>query len=76
MQTFEQMIKEMDLAGNYDKKMFFEATKDHPLFSRLFLEANADHYIEIFGKENFDIMKVAMLDHSDVHSTGFSNDIY
>jgi hypothetical protein len=54
--------------------VFYDATKDHPLFSRAWFDANTQRYNDVFGKDLVDIMKIAMLDHSDVRSVDFSQD--
>ena len=72
MAIFENMIQIDETTGDHNKNTFFDATKDHPVCSRLFVEANEAYYIQMFGKENVDAMKVAMLDHSDIHSLDFS----
>lgn len=48
--------------------MFFSGTKDHPLYSRVYVDALEDQYRAIYG-DDYEMMRVAMLDHSDVHTT-------
>jgi hypothetical protein len=71
MKSFEKSITNSP-DGSYDKNTFFGMTKDHPIFSRMRVDTHSASYEWVFGKQNLDAMKIAMLDHSDVHSVDFS----
>lgn len=53
------------LVGSTGKEGVFDASKDHPLESTLRIEASRDQYIAIFGKEGYETIRNAVLDHSD-----------
>ncbi len=44
----------------------FVASKDHPLVSTKFVEANADYYIAAFGQAGFEMIRDGILQHSYV----------
>jgi hypothetical protein len=73
MASFESMIKVDKTTGDYDKSKYFDATKDHPLYSRMFMEANNGYYSQLFGADLAKAMMEATLDHSAVYSVKFSD---
>lgn len=50
--------------GCAQAKQGFEASKDHPVFSAKFIEANQAYYEDKFGKEAFGVIRNAVLYHS------------
>lgn len=42
----------------------FEASKDHPLFSAKFIEANKGYYVDKFGESGYGAIIVSVLNHS------------
>lgn len=42
----------------------FEASKDHPIFSTKFIEANKDYYVDKFGEEGYTTIRNSVLYHS------------
>ena len=53
------------LIGSTGAEGVFDASKDHPLESTLRIEANRDQYVTIFGKDGYETIRNAVLDHSD-----------
>lgn len=45
-------------------KKGFEASKDHPVFSAKFVEANKGYYTDKFGTEGYDVIQSSILNHS------------
>jgi len=70
MEFFKLLIEYDPATGDYNKQKFFEATKDHPILSRIFVDGEVDMY-NIFWND-FEAMKEAMLNHSDVTGADFS----
>ena len=56
-------LEKVDIAQ--DAGRFFGMTKDHPLYSTVWLDANREKYIHIFGEEGFDTIRQSVLDHSN-----------
>lgn len=50
--------------GTETKNPGFKASKDHPLFSAKFVEANKDYYVRMFGEEGYDVIQTSILNHS------------
>ncbi len=50
--------------GAAQAKKGFEASKDHPLFSTAFIEANKAYYVEKFGQNEYDALRYVVLQHS------------
>lgn len=76
MKTFESMLwKPTDSNPNRNKDIFFQWAKDHPLFGRMYVDAMTPFYRKFFADTDFDAMKVAMLNHSDVTWIDFTNEI-
>ncbi|MBP6257320.1 hypothetical protein KA405_06685 [Patescibacteria group bacterium] len=48
MNAFEKMIKKNEKTGDFNKDAFFNATKDHPAYSRIFVDAHTEAYTQIF----------------------------
>lgn len=66
-----QIIVDHDLGyttGIAQAKESFEASKDHPLFSAKFVEANQDYYKQMFGKDGYEMIRDGILQHSYVKS--------
>lgn len=62
-----QVIIDHDLGytcGCAQAKKGFEASKDHPLFSTKFIEANKDYYVDKFGEAGYQAIRDAVLYHS------------
>lgn len=62
-----QIIIDHDLGytvGVAQAKESFAASKDHPLFSTKFIEANQDYYIQKFGKDGYEMIRDGILMHS------------
>ncbi len=62
-----QIIVDHDIgytAGIAQAKGAFEASKDHPLFSTSYVEANKEYYIEKFGTDGYEMIKKGILQHS------------
>jgi hypothetical protein len=45
---------------------YVERSSDHPVLSTLYIEANKDRYIKIFGEDGYKTIHDAVLDHSNV----------
>lgn len=54
-------ISSLENAG----KKYFVMTKDHPLFSALYVEANKAALVKYFGEKGYEIYREAVLDHSN-----------
>lgn len=50
--------------GAAQAKKGFEASKDHPLFSTAFIEANKVYYVEKFGEKEYQALRYVVLHHS------------
>jgi hypothetical protein len=62
-----QIIIDHDIGyttGVAQAKESFDASKDHPLFSTKFIEANKDYYIQRFGPEGYEMIRDGILMHS------------
>ena len=62
-----QIIIDHDLGytvGVAQAKKSFDASKDHPLFSAKFIEANQEYYQQKFGQEGYEMIKNGVLLHS------------
>lgn len=62
-----QIIIDHDLGytvGVAQAKESFAASKDHPIFSTKFIEANQDYYIEKFGEDGYEMIRDGILLHS------------
>lgn len=74
-----QIIIDHDLGytlGVAQAKESFAASKDHPLFSAKFVEANQEYYKQMFGKDGYEMIKEGILQHSYVKSEyGTSTDL-
>jgi len=52
---------------------YFDATKDHPIWSTIFIEENATRYKENFWLEEYNIIKSGTLSHSAPNTTSLPN---
>ena len=62
-----QIITDHDIGytvGVAQAKGSFEASKDHPLFSTGYVEANKDYYVQRFGEDGYEMIKEGILQHS------------
>ncbi|MEQ8222611.1 MAG: hypothetical protein ABRQ37_09945 [Candidatus Eremiobacterota bacterium] len=62
-----QIIVDHDIGytvGVAQAKESFDASKDHPLFSTKFVEANKDYYIQKFGEDGYKMIRDGILMHS------------
>lgn len=62
-----QIIIDHDLGytvGVAQAKGSFKASKDHPLFSTAFVEANEKYYVQKFGPEGYEMIRKGILYHS------------
>ncbi|NQT50318.1 hypothetical protein HQ571_06520 [Candidatus Kuenenbacteria bacterium] len=62
-----QIIVDHDLGytvGVAQAKQSFDASKDHPLFSTKFIEANEEYYTQKFGKDGYEMIRDGILQHS------------
>ena len=62
-----QIIIDHDLGytvGVAQAKASFAASKDHPLFSTKFIEANTEYYTQKFGKDGYEMIRDGILQHS------------
>ncbi|MFZ2970039.1 MAG: hypothetical protein WA063_02740, partial [Minisyncoccia bacterium] len=62
-----QIIIDHDLGytvGVAQAKESFDASKDHPLFSAKFIEANQEYYEKAFGKDGYEMIQNGILQHS------------
>lgn len=50
--------------GTETRSPGFKASKDHPLFSAKFVEANRDYYVRMFGEEGYRVIQASILNHS------------
>jgi len=48
-----------------DTGKYFAMTKDHPLYSTAWVETNKAEYVKYFGEEGYEIIRNAILDHSN-----------
>ncbi len=62
-----QIIIDHDLGytiGAAQAKESFDASKDHPLFSAKFIEANQEYYTQMFSKDGYEVIHNGILQHS------------
>lgn len=56
-------LENVDIAK--DAGRFFAMTKDHPLYSTIWLEQNREKYVRVFGEEGYETIRRSILDHSN-----------
>ena len=58
------------LVGSTPKEGVFDASKDHPLESTLYVESRRKFYRSVFGNDGYTALRNAVLDHSDAVGNG------
>lgn len=66
-----QIIIDHDLGyttGVAQAEKSFAASKDHPIFSAGFIDANQEYYTQMFGEDGYEMIRDGILQHSYVQS--------